>query len=147
MIQISFKSEGSFMMIAASLLEIHNSRPQSPYFNMTAKVDCPHRQPNHIQAWLIGNGIASISAAVHFINDAKVPGTIIHILDLHSGSGGGMNSSVDAQNGYFLPFECRPHFHGTCMERLLSLVPSQGQPGRSMMDRIRSFENIERPPP
>lgn len=128
MIQLSFKSEGSFMMIAASLLEIHNSRPQSPYFNMPAKVDCPHRQLNHIQAWLIGSGIASISAAVHLIKDAKVSGTNIHILDLHSGFGGGMNPSGDAQNGYFLPFECRPHLHVSVWKDFCLL--SQVKPAR-----------------
>jgi oleate hydratase len=114
---------------------------------MAAKLDRPHREPNHIQAWLIGSGIASLSAAVHLINDAKVPGANINVLDVHSGPGGEMNPSGDAQNGYFIPFGCHPHFHGSCMERLLSLVPSQAQPGRSMMDAIRTFEKFERPSP
>jgi oleate hydratase len=33
------------------------------------------------------------------------------------------------------------------MERLLSLVPSQTEPDKSMMDTIRTFEKFERPPP
>jgi len=113
---------------------------------MTVELHPPHREPKHVQAWLIGAGIASLSAAVHLINDAKVPGANIHVLDLHSGSGGGMNPYGDEQNGYFLPFECHPHFHGSCMEKLLSLVPSKTELDRSMMDETRAFEKIERPP-
>lgn len=114
---------------------------------MAEKSDRPHREANHTQAWLIGSGIASLTAAVHLIKDAKIPGSNIHILDLHSGSGGGMKPSGDAVNGYFLPFDCHPHFHGSSMERLLSLVPSQDQPDKSIMDAIRRYGKLERPPP
>jgi oleate hydratase len=107
----------------------------------------PTRDPKRTQAWLVGSGIASLSAAVHLINYANVPGPNIHILDVQSGSGGGMNPYGNPQSGYFLPFDCHPHFHGSCMEALLSLVPSQTQPGKSMMDAIRTFKQFERTPP
>ncbi|OQD78914.1 hypothetical protein PENANT_c072G09162 [Penicillium antarcticum] len=114
---------------------------------MTTHLHRPYREPNHTQAWLIGSGIASLSAAVHLINDAKVPAANIHILDLHSGSGGGMNPSGDAENGYFLPFECHPHFYGSCLEKLLSAVPSQTEANKSILDAIRSSGQFQRPPP
>ena len=129
------------------LIQIHNSHPNSPPFDMTTNLHRPYREPNHTQAWLIGSGIASLSTAVHLINDAKVSAANIHILDLHSGSGGGLNPSGDAENGYFLPFECHPHFYGSCLKRLLSVVPSQTQANKSMMDAIQTYERFQRPPP
>ncbi|KAJ5674713.1 uncharacterized protein N7477_004647 [Penicillium maclennaniae] len=107
----------------------------------------PSRDPQSTQVWLVGSGIASLSAAVHLLNDAKIPGANIHVLDLHTYSGGAMNPYGDPQRGYFLPFECHPHFHGSCMERLLSLVPSETQPGRSLMEAVRNNENFQRPVP
>jgi len=107
----------------------------------------PSRIPGHFQAWLIGSGIASLAAAAHLINDANIPGSDIYILDMHSGPGGGMNPSGDVVNGYFLPFECHPHFQGSCMERFLSSVPSQTRTDTSLMDAVRTFKKVERPPP
>lgn len=87
-------------------------------------LDRPYRQPSEIPARLIDSGIASLTAGVLLIYDAKVPDPNIHILDLYAGSGGGMNPYGDATDCYFLPFECYPHFHA-CMERHLCLVPDQ----------------------
>ncbi|KAJ5369902.1 uncharacterized protein N7496_005994 [Penicillium cataractarum] len=111
------------------------------------KLGQSHRDPKHMQAWLIGGGIASISVAVHLISEAQVPGSSIHLLDLHPAPGGGMTPGGNAQDGYFLPFECHPYFHGSSLERLLSFVPSKTEVGGTMMDEIRRFENIERPQP
>jgi oleate hydratase len=112
-----------------------------------SKIDQPHRDPDHIQAWLIGGGIGSLSAAVHLIGEAQVPGSNIHLVDLHPNLGGGMTPGGNAQDGYFLPFECHPHFHGSSLVNLLSLVPSKTEFRGTMMDEIRRFENIERPQP
>jgi oleate hydratase len=38
------------------------------------------RDPAVVHAWLVGADIASLAAAVHLIQDAKVPGPQIHIL-------------------------------------------------------------------
>ncbi|KAH8689826.1 67 kDa myosin-cross-reactive antigen family protein [Talaromyces proteolyticus] len=103
--------------------------------------------PSDVQAWLIGSGIASITAAVHLIRDAGVPGSNIHILDEHAHLGGGMESFGNAQEGYFLPFECHPYFHGGCIENLLGAVPSITQQGKSLLDTVYAFERTERPAP
>lgn len=114
---------------------------------MVEKSHLPKRDPQNVQAYLIGSGIASLAAAVHLIEDAKVPGPKIHILDVHQGTGGGMKTFGDPVKGYFLPFECHPFFHGSCTERLLSLVPSKTEPEKSLMDAIKRFEQSERPQP
>ncbi|RHZ73296.1 hypothetical protein CDV55_101297 [Aspergillus turcosus] len=105
------------------------------------------RDPSNVQAWLVGSGMACLAAAVHLIREGNVPGKNIHILDLHLGFGGEMGTSGDAENGYFVPFECHPYFHGDCMKNMLSIIPSRDEPGKSMMDDIFSFEKTERQPP
>ncbi|KAL2809396.1 streptococcal 67 kDa myosin-cross-reactive antigen like family-domain-containing protein [Aspergillus granulosus] len=48
------------------------------------------RDPNDVQVWLVGSGIASLTAAIRLIKEAKVPESNIHIIDTHTGTGGGM---------------------------------------------------------
>ncbi|EAW06849.1 oleate hydratase [Aspergillus clavatus NRRL 1] len=103
------------------------------------------RDPQKVQAWLIGSGIESLAAAVHLIHDAHVPGPNIHILDLHRGSGGRLKTTGDATNGYFLPVDCHPYFHGPCTERLLSLIPSDESQHASLMDAVNAYSE-QRPP-
>ncbi|PWY88929.1 67 kDa myosin-cross-reactive antigen family protein [Aspergillus heteromorphus CBS 117.55] len=105
------------------------------------------RDPQTIQAWLVGSGVSSLAAAVHLIREGNVPGPNIHIFDLRPDSGGEMTSFGDPERGYFLPFECHPHFHGECTENLLSLVPSARSSYWSLMDDIREFATAERTPP
>jgi oleate hydratase len=105
------------------------------------------REPQNTQAWLIGSGIASLAAAVHLIKDAKVPASNIHLLDVHTSTGGGIKSCGNAQNGYMLYTGCLPYFHDKCVEELLSHVPSTEAPDKSILDTIRDFERYEAPRP
>jgi oleate hydratase len=102
------------------------------------------RDPNNIQAWLVGSGISSLAAALHLIRNAKVPGPSIHIIDTHNGSGGGMRMQGDEESGYFVPFECSPHFHGSCVEKLLSLIPTENDPETSVLETIRGRDVARR---
>ncbi|KAL3462212.1 67 kDa myosin-cross-reactive antigen family protein [Aspergillus heterothallicus] len=103
------------------------------------------RDPNNTQAWLVGSGISSLTAALHLIKDAKVPGPSIHIIDTHDGSGGGMRTEGSEESGYFLPYDCTPHFHGRSIERLLSLIPSVSDPDKSIMETINTREDKTSP--
>lgn len=58
-----------------------------------------------------------------------------------------MNPFGGNVEGYFLPFECHPHFYGGNIERLLSLVPSKAVTGQTLMDAVRLFDKFEQPPP
>ncbi|KAL2856525.1 streptococcal 67 kDa myosin-cross-reactive antigen like family-domain-containing protein [Aspergillus pseudoustus] len=94
------------------------------------------RDPNNTQAWLVGSGLSSLTAALHLIKDAKVPGPSIHIIDIHMGSGGGMTMQGNEDTGYFLPFECTPHFHGSSVQKLLSLIPSVSDPNKTILETV-----------
>ncbi|RDW68780.1 oleate hydratase [Aspergillus mulundensis] len=103
------------------------------------------RDPNYFQAWLVGSGIASLTAALHLIKEAKVPGSNIHILDTHEGTGGGMRiqGRGTEDGGYFLPPGCVQHFHGASVKKLLSLIPSAADASKSVLDTLH--ESTEEP--
>ncbi|PYH87561.1 67 kDa myosin-cross-reactive antigen like protein [Aspergillus ellipticus CBS 707.79] len=98
------------------------------------------RDPATTQAWLIGGGIASLSAAVHLIHDANVTPTHIHILDEHAKAGGGIKSCGNADDGYVLYTGSLPYFHDRCVEELLALVPSVENPEQSLLDTIKDSD-------
>ncbi|KAL5342670.1 oleate hydratase [Aspergillus crustosus] len=103
----------------------------------------PRRDSKNIEAWLVGSGIASLTSAIHLIKDAKVPAGNIHILDSSPESGGGLKTHGDATDGYFLHMDGNPHFHGECVERLLSMIPDNVNSEKSVMDMIRERSQAE----
>lgn len=105
----------------------------------------PKRDPQNVQAWLIGSGIASLAAAVHLVKQAKVPANQVHILDAHHASGGAMETSGDAKNGYILHTGAQPYFYEQCVKDLLAMVPSPKTPDKPLWEAIREHENFSRP--
>ncbi|KAJ5413614.1 hypothetical protein N7509_000241 [Penicillium cosmopolitanum] len=110
---------------------------------MNAK-SLPVRDSESTQAWLVGSGIASLTAAVHLIHDAGLPGCNINILSHHGETGGGIRSSGDANHGFVLHPGCLPYFNDESVENLLSLVPSARVSGKSLLDAVGDFELSER---
>lgn len=99
------------------------------------------REPKEVQAWLIGGGIASLSAAVWLLQKAKVPPSQIHILDIHESSGGAMEEvSGDLESGYVLHTGAQLYFHEQCVEELLGMVPSRDDPEKSILQTIKDSE-------
>ncbi|RAL00842.1 oleate hydratase [Aspergillus ibericus CBS 121593] len=98
------------------------------------------RDPAATHAWLIGSGIASLSAAVHLIHDAHVPAANVHILDVHSHAGGAIKSCGNAEDGYVLYTGSLPYFHDRCVENLLSLVPDAEDSQKSLLQSIKEFD-------
>ncbi|KAF7719163.1 Uncharacterized protein PECH_001801 [Penicillium ucsense] len=105
----------------------------------------PKRDPQSVQAWLIGSGIASLAAAVHLIKQAKVPANQVHIIDAHHASGGAMETSGNAEDGYTLHTGALPYFYEQCVKDLLAMVPSRESPEKSLWEAIREQENSNRP--
>jgi len=102
----------------------------------------PHnRDPQDVQAWLIGSGIASLAAAVHLVKQANVPARQVHILDVHKGSGGAMEEvSGNSNDGYILHTGAQPYFHEDCVEELLAMVPSSDNPKKTVWETILDYE-------
>ncbi|KAL3446181.1 streptococcal 67 kDa myosin-cross-reactive antigen like family-domain-containing protein [Aspergillus insuetus] len=94
--------------------------------------------PN-LDAWILGSGIASLTAAVHLIQEAHVPPSRIHILEKLSVAGSTTVSFGDAEHGYDFRAGVRPQFNDMCMDTLLSLVPSLSDPNRTVRDEIQQY--------
>ncbi|OGF27496.1 oleate hydratase [Candidatus Falkowbacteria bacterium RIFOXYB2_FULL_34_18] len=93
------------------------------------------------KAYLVGGGIASLSAAVYLIKDGQIKGENIKIFDESKKIGG----SLDAQNlsyskGYVMRgirmFEEKAF---TCTFDLMSLIPSLTSPGKTIREEFIDF--------
>ncbi|KAJ5100019.1 hypothetical protein N7532_007020 [Penicillium argentinense] len=94
----------------------------------------PKRNPQNVQAWLIGRDVASLAAAVHLITKAKVPAHQVHILDIHHGSTGVIKAPG-----------AQPYFHEECVKDILNVVPSLTDPDKSCWENIKEHEWYTRP--
>jgi oleate hydratase len=92
-----------------------------------------------LDAWILGSGIASLTAAVHLIQEAHVPPSRIHIIEKLSVAGITTVSYGDAEHGYDFRAGVRPQFNDMCMDTLLSLVPSLSDPNRTVRDEIHQY--------
>lgn len=94
--------------------------------------------------YMIGGGIAALSAALLLVREAGVPGSQITILEHKDTFGGSLDGSGDAAAGYLTRggrmFE--PHF--VCTLDLLSSVPSADDPAISVTDDILAFSRMVR---
>lgn len=104
----------------------------------------PRRSPEQTNAYLIGGGIASLTAAVHLHHDAGVPAAQIHVLEAASMSGGSMGRSSGKQDGshghgYVILAARKLNFSYRCLYETLSRVPSLRNPGRTVLEDVRGI--------
>lgn len=117
-------------------------------FAYNTAINMAKRNPERLDAWILGSGIAPLTAAVHLIQEAHVPPSHIHIIESLSVAGGQTASHGDAENGYDFRAGVRPQYNDMCMDALLSLVPSTSDPSRSVRDEILEFAtSLEVQPP
>ncbi|KAL1899348.1 hypothetical protein Cpir12675_001464 [Ceratocystis pirilliformis] len=102
------------------------------------------RNPKDTQVYIVGAGIASLSAAVHLIVDANVNPANIHIFDAARAPGGCMTTSVARKEklGYIVKAtrKIRGTYH--CLQDTLSKVPSPAT--RSQVDVQAETPSSER---
>lgn len=78
----------------------------------------------HKSAYLIGSGLASLSAACFLVRDAQMPGAHIHILEKNPIPGGGLDGDQIANVGYVMRGGREMDNHFECMWDLFRSVPS-----------------------
>lgn len=96
------------------------------------------------KAYIIGGGIAGLSAAVHLIDDAHMPGENVVILEALSDVGGSMDGSGDAVHGYLCRGERELEPQMECLWNICSKIPSLRHPGRTVLDDVWDY-NYEFP--
>ncbi|KAH8598421.1 67 kDa myosin-cross-reactive antigen family protein [Bisporella sp. PMI_857] len=98
------------------------------------------RQPELTNAYLVGDGIASLTAAVHLIQDARVPPSQVHILE--SRPSGSLYSTGTPGTGYVVSPEQMLNFSCVCLYDLLSIVPSLNDPAKTVKQEINEFNAV-----
>ena len=95
-------------------------------------------------AYIIGGGIAGLSAAVYLVDDIQMPGENITILDADKAIGGAMDGTGSAKTGYLCRGERELEPNMECLWNICSKVPSLRHPGRTVLDDVWDY-NYEHP--
>lgn len=103
------------------------------------------RDPAAVHAWLVGADITSLAAAVHLIQDAKVPGPQIHILK-NSASQSHILETLPVTQALSANNEDRPGRevycnrilspNYVCTNDLLSRIPSRNASNRTVQEEL-----------
>lgn len=89
---------------------------------------------DHKSAYLIGSGLASLSAACFLVRDAQMPGSHIHIIEKASIPGGALDGDEFSGIGYVMRGGREMDNHFECMWDLFRSIPSIETDGISILD-------------
>ncbi len=98
------------------------------------------RKPEGIEsrrAFIVGGGIAGLSAAAFLTEDGHMPGENITVYDQLSVVGGSMDGSGNAVDGYVSRGERELEPYMECLWYLFAMVPSLEEEGRTVLDETR----------
>lgn len=87
-------------------------------------------------AYLVGGGLASLSAACFLIRDGQMKGENIHILEEQSISGGACDGINDPQKGFIVRGGREMENHFECLWDLFRSIPSLETPDASVLDEF-----------
>lgn len=93
-------------------------------------------------AYIIGGGIAGLSAAVHLVDDIHMPGKKITILEAMNEIGGSMDGTGNAKTGYLCRGERELEPNMECLWNICAKVPSLRHPGRTVLDDVWDFNYV-----
>ena len=85
-------------------------------------------------AWLVGSGLASLSAACFLIRDGQMKGENIHILEELKLPGGACDGIQDQQLGFVIRGGREMENHFECLWDLFRSIPSIETPDVSVLD-------------
>jgi oleate hydratase len=88
----------------------------------------------HKSAYLIGSGLASLSAACFLVRDAQMPGSHVHVLEKNAIPGGALDGDQFANVGYVMRGGREMDNHFECMWDLFRSIPSIETEGVSILD-------------
>lgn len=98
------------------------------------------RKPEGIEnkhAYVVGGGIAGLSAAAFLVRDAQMPGKNITVYDQLPVFGGSMDACGNAETGYISRGERELEPYMECLWDLFSSIPSIYEEGRTVLDETR----------
>lgn len=98
------------------------------------------RKPDGIEnrkAYIVGGGIAGLSAAAFLVRDAHMPGKNITVFDQLPVFGGSMDSCGNAETGYISRGERELEPYMECLWDLFGSIPSLYEDERTVLDETR----------
>ena len=87
-------------------------------------------------AYLVGSGLASLSAALFLVRDAQMPGERIHLLEELQLPGGSLDGILDNTRGYIMRGGREMENHFECLWDLFRSVPSLEVKDASVLDEF-----------
>lgn len=101
--------------------------------------------PDMAKAYIVGGGIASLSAAVLLIRDGGFRGSNIRILEELDVAGGALDGSGDALKGYVTRgSRMWTEEAYVCLWDVLDSIPTLADPTKSVKDDVWAFNNAWR---
>ena len=97
------------------------------------------KKPQNVEnksAYLVGSGLASLSAALFLVRDAQMPGERIHILEELELPGGSLDGILDNTRGYIMRGGREMENHFECLWDLFRSVPSLEVKDASVLDEF-----------
>ncbi|GFZ26210.1 oleate hydratase [Lactobacillus corticis] len=88
---------------------------------------------DHKSAYIVGSGLAGLSAAVFMVRDAQIPGDHIHVLEELDVAGGSLDGTKLPQ-GFVVRGGREMENHFECMWDMYHSIPSLEIPGASYLD-------------
>ena len=105
------------------------------------------RKPEGVEnrrAYIVGGGLAGLSAAVFLIRDGQMPGENITVLEELPLPGGGVDGIKDQKLGYIIRGGREMENHFECLWDLYRSIPSLQNPGQSVLDEFY-YLNMDAP--
>ncbi len=106
-----------------------------PHAANTACRKC--RAPQKRKTYIVGGGLAGLSAAAFLVRDAQMPGKNITVYDQLPVFGGSMDAAGSAENGYVSRGERELEPYMECLWDLFGSIPSLYEEGRTVLDETR----------
>lgn len=87
-------------------------------------------------AWILGSGLAGLSAAAFLVRDAQVPGENIHILEQANIAGGALDGIKEPEDGFVIRGGREMENHFECLWDCFRTIPSLEVEGASVLDEF-----------
>lgn len=87
-------------------------------------------------AYLVGSGLAALSAAAFLVRDGQMAGDKIHILEELNIAGGGLDGIYDDARGFVIRGGREMENHFECLWDLFRSIPSLEEEGASVLDEF-----------
>ncbi|EPE04351.1 myosin-cross-reactive antigen [Ophiostoma piceae UAMH 11346] len=88
------------------------------------------------RVWIIGSGLAGLSAAVFLVRDAQMPGNNITIVEQGNIPGGALDGLDEPDKGFVIRGGREMEAHFECLWDMFRSIPSLEEPGASVLDEF-----------